>query len=88
MNFYEKPTNVAARASSGGERSRWRDENVDPELVMDPFDTLQSVLAARAAKAEREAKRPLSHQVAAYAVAHEVSTTEYSPPLLAVSEDD
>ncbi|HEY1064267.1 MAG TPA: hypothetical protein VGE30_03145 [Candidatus Saccharimonadales bacterium] len=85
MNFYDKSTNVAARASSGGERSRWRDEGVDPELVADPFDTLQAVRRAQAVAQEAaraQAHRPLSMEVAQQAMEH--SNVTVSPALNAV----
>ena len=70
MYFAEKPTNTTAHASNGMERSRWRDEGVDPELVADPFDTLQACQKQAehvAAILRQSAERPLSAQVAAMA---------------------
>lgn len=75
MHFYEHPTNVAAHASSGGERSRWRNEGIDPELTADPFDTLQAVQkTARQQQntqyeaAITQAQRPLSLDIAQQAI--------------------
>jgi len=67
MYFAEHPTNTAARASSGQERTRWRDEGVDPELVADPFDVL-AARQAEQARAQTMAERPLSAAVAAHAM--------------------
>ena len=36
MDFKEHVTNTVARRSSGPERSKWRDWNVDPEDLEDP----------------------------------------------------
>lgn len=34
MSYFVEPvTNTVARRSSGGERSKWRDQGVDPELL-------------------------------------------------------
>ncbi len=41
MQFQEQPTNTAARASNGPERSKWRTDGADPEDLADPFDVLQ-----------------------------------------------
>lgn len=68
MNFYEKPANTAARGSNNAERSRWRNDGVDPELLADPFDVAAAV---RAAQQQRDAEavltpvhRPVSFDVA------------------------
>ncbi len=81
MYFYENPTNTAARASNGLERSRWRDEGVDPELVADPFDVAAE--ARRCAdEAEHltqllQAERPLSAGIAYVAMQHSMTHEEY-----------
>lgn len=63
MNFAEQPTNTAARGSNGAERSRWRDEGVDPGLVADPFDVAQA--------AEQERERTADTETAVEAHTHE-----------------
>lgn len=57
MNYFnEHPTNIAARASNGPERSKWRACEVDPELVANPFDTAIAAEQRRVA-AEQESAR-------------------------------
>lgn len=70
MYFAEQPTNTAARASNGAERSRWRDEGVDPELTADPYDTLQASRrpVTTHETAELPVQRPLSADVAAMVI--------------------
>lgn len=36
MYSYDSATNIAAKRSSRGERSRWRHEGVDPDLLTSP----------------------------------------------------
>ena len=72
MNLSEKPTNTAARYSNGPERSRWRNEGVDPELVGNPHDMVVGSQPPTVTAGERD----ISLQVAEQS---RVATQKFTP---------
>ena len=61
--FYQSETNVAAHGMSSYQEARWRYDDVDPELLQDPFDVAEQARLEKARQQElleQSAQRPLS----------------------------
>lgn len=92
MFLHQHETNVAAHGMSSMEEAKWRLWDADPEMLCDPFESLQALRATEQAKREAEererqvllgtSERPLSANVAQ--LTERLDTFTHHPGTLAV----
>ncbi len=60
MFLHQSVSNVVAHGMSSSEEAKYRNWDVDPELLQDPFDVAQEAEAKRARETEEEARAAAS----------------------------